>query len=96
MPWVSGRHLLGTLCGLHAAYNNLSQKKSKKFHAHLTILDHYDVMLARVLSVLMLLHQLNTRPDTTEQLEIQATLMYMYCGVAMPSYCHDRYASSNV
>ncbi|TFK84369.1 hypothetical protein K466DRAFT_527474 [Polyporus arcularius HHB13444] len=85
-----GRHVLGTLSGLHLAYKKLTKKKQKRFHAHLTLLDIHDATIARDLCLLMLLHDLNRTKDPMSRVEINATLMYMYTGMAMPSYCHER------
>ncbi len=85
-----GRHVLGTLSGLHLAYKKLAKKKQKRFHAHLTLLDIHDATIARDLSLLMLLHDLNRTKDPMSRVEINATLMYMFTGMAMPSYCHER------
>ena len=68
--------------------------KQSQFHAHLTLLDFHDATIARDLCVLMLLHWLNNTTDTIEQAEIKATLMYTFCGVAMPDYCYDRWVKS--
>ncbi|KAH9916974.1 uncharacterized protein BXZ73DRAFT_105668 [Epithele typhae] len=85
-----GRHVYGTLSGLHATYRSISKARQAKFRAHLTLLDIHEVPLARNLSVLMLLLQLNDTSDKTERAEINATLMYTFAGVIMPPYCHDR------
>ena len=95
-PYLPARHLFGTLCGLHSEYKRLADNKKANFRVHITALDHHDVMLTRDLTVLMLLHQLNTRPGTVQQDEIQATLMYVYCGMAMPQYCFERYVRACV
>ena len=92
--YMLARHLFGSLCGLHAEYRRLADNKKLDFRVHITALDHHDVMLARDLTVLMLLHQLNTHPGMVEQDEIQATLMYVYCGMAMPQYCFERYVQA--
>ena len=46
--------------------------------------------MARDLCVLTLLDQLSSATDPIVKAEIQATLMYMFCGAVMPSYCYDR------
>ncbi len=88
--FLLGRHVLGTLSGLHVAYKKLPKAKRSRFHAHLTLLDIHDATIARDLTVLMLLHWLNNTTDVIERAEIRATLMYTFCGVAMPGYCYDR------
>ncbi|KAH9916972.1 uncharacterized protein BXZ73DRAFT_80940 [Epithele typhae] len=85
-----GRHVLSTLCGLHVAYRELDKKKRKKFHAHFTLLDIHGGMLARDISILLLIDQLTRSMSATARAEINATLMYTFCGVVMPSYCYDR------
>ncbi|KAI0719792.1 hypothetical protein C8T65DRAFT_725210 [Cerioporus squamosus] len=64
--------------------------KRSRFHAHLTLLDIHDATIARDLCLLMLLHELNKTKDSIDKAELNATLMYMFCGMAMPSYCHER------
>ncbi|PIL28785.1 hypothetical protein GSI_08829 [Ganoderma sinense ZZ0214-1] len=85
-----GRHVLGTLSGLYEAYKKLPAAKKSKFKAHLTLLDIHDGTMARDLCVLTLLDQLSDASDPIVKAEIQATLMYMFCGAVMPSYCYDR------
>ncbi|TFK84364.1 hypothetical protein K466DRAFT_527460 [Polyporus arcularius HHB13444] len=85
-----GRHVLGTLCGLLDGYWKLSKAKQLQFKAHLTLLDIHDATLARDLCLFMLLHELATTKDATAKVEIKATLMYMFCGAAMPPYCYER------
>ncbi|KAI0719796.1 hypothetical protein C8T65DRAFT_736355 [Cerioporus squamosus] len=84
------RHVLATIRGLSTACSNLPKAKKAKFHAHLTLLDINATMIARDLCVFLLLHELNNTSDATARAEIKATLMYMFCGAAMPSYCYDR------
>lgn len=90
---LPGRHAFGTIVGLHQAYRGLPKVKKNKLHAHLTLLDIHDATVARDLTVLMLLHDLSQALDTTTRAEITATLMYVYCGAAMPSYCYDRFVN---
>ena len=85
-----GRHVLGTLSGLYEAYKKLPAAKKAKFKAHLTLLDIHDGTMAIDLCVLTLLDQLSSATDPIVKAEIQATLMYMFCGAVMPSYCYDR------
>ncbi|TFK84368.1 hypothetical protein K466DRAFT_654782 [Polyporus arcularius HHB13444] len=85
-----GRHVLATVCGLHAAYKQLSKAKQRSFRAHLTLLDIDHSMLARDLCMLLLLHQLNSTSNTIIRTEIKATLMYTFIGAVMPPYCFER------
>ncbi|TBU53623.1 hypothetical protein BD310DRAFT_887493 [Dichomitus squalens] len=87
-----GRHVLGTLSGLYEAYKKLPEAKRANCRAHLTLLDIHDGTMARNLCLLMLLDQLNRATDPIDRAEINATLMYMFCGAVMPSYCYDRQA----
>ena len=87
----AARHVFGTIVGLNQAYNHLRDASKNHFHAHLTMLDIHDAPIARDLCLLMLLHDLSLESDVTSRAEIKATLLYMYCGAVMPSYCYDRY-----
>ena len=85
-----GRHALGTLVGLHEAFQKLPKTKRTQFKAHLTLLDVHDATIARDVCILMLLHALTEASDATARAEIKATLTYTFCGAAMPSYCYKR------
>ncbi|KAI0649800.1 hypothetical protein C8Q79DRAFT_923284 [Trametes meyenii] len=85
-----GRHALGTVAGLYQAYKKLPGSKQSAFHAHLTLLDIHPTAITRDLCMLMLLHELNSATDALARTEIKATLMYCFCGAAMPGYCYDR------
>ncbi|KAI0724335.1 hypothetical protein C8T65DRAFT_733972 [Cerioporus squamosus] len=85
-----GRHVFGTVCGLHNTYKKLSKAKQAQFRSHITMLDIHDGMIARDLCILMLLHEYNTAADEKTRIEISATFMYAYLGAVMPSYCYDR------
>ena len=87
----AARHAIGTITGLHKAYGRLTKAKQNQFHAHLTLLDIHDAPIARDLCLFVLLHDLSQTQDATTKAEIIATIMYMYCGAAMPSYCYNRY-----
>ncbi|KAH7922618.1 hypothetical protein BV22DRAFT_1070111 [Leucogyrophana mollusca] len=86
------RHVFGTLIGMHRAHKKLSPQKRASFHAHLTLLDIQDTALARDLCILMLINDLLERSDHDKitQVEIKATIFYVYVGIVMPSYCWDR------
>ncbi|KAI0657611.1 hypothetical protein C8Q70DRAFT_1055762 [Cubamyces menziesii] len=88
-----GRHALGTLVGLHEAFQKLPKTKRTQFKAHLTLLDVHDATIARDVCILMLLHALTEASDATARAEIKATLTYTFCGAAMPSYCYKRLTS---
>ncbi|TFK90199.1 hypothetical protein K466DRAFT_543778 [Polyporus arcularius HHB13444] len=85
-----GRHVFGTICGLHNTYKKLSKAKQAHFRSHITMLDVHDGMIARDLCILMLLHEYNTAASEKARVAISATLMYTYLGAAMPSYCYDK------
>ncbi|KAI0737514.1 hypothetical protein C8Q80DRAFT_1115040 [Daedaleopsis nitida] len=84
------RHVFGSLLGLSAAHKTMGAKGQADFHAHLTLLDIHDATIARDLCIFMLLHQLNGTNDETVRTEIKVTLMYVFCGAVMPSYCYQR------
>ncbi|OSD01022.1 hypothetical protein PYCCODRAFT_1478791 [Trametes coccinea BRFM310] len=84
-----GRHAFGTLAGLFKEYQQLSENRKAAFHAHLTFLDIHPTAIARDLSMLVLLNDLNNATKPLTRTEIKATLMYTFCGLAMPSYCYD-------
>ena len=81
---------MATLCGLASTFDQVSETRRAAFHAHLTLLDIHAATIARDLEMILLLDQLNHTNDTTARIEIKATLMYVFCGVVMPSYCYDR------
>ncbi|KAI9060048.1 hypothetical protein FKP32DRAFT_1679333 [Trametes sanguinea] len=85
-----GRHAFGTLAGLFKEYKQLSANRKAAFHAHLTLLDIHPTAIARDLCMLVLLNDFNTAAKSLVRTEIKATLMYMFCGLAMPAYCYDR------
>ncbi|RDX52492.1 hypothetical protein OH76DRAFT_1480607 [Lentinus brumalis] len=84
------RHVLATLSGLSIAYNELSDDRKENVHVHLTLLDINDTTIARDLCLFMLLDELNRASDMVEKAEIKMTLMCMFCGAVMPSYCYNR------
>jgi hypothetical protein len=63
-----------------------------KLKVHITLLDIHPVALARDLCILMLLNELceMKAQSNVEATELKATIFYVYIGVVMPSYCHDR------
>ncbi len=83
---------MSTLCGLSSKYANYPADKKGVFHAHLTLLDIHAATIARDLCVFLLLGELAWHTvGAATAMEIKATLMYIYCGVVMPSYCYARY-----
>ena len=60
----------------------------------MTMLDIHEAAIARNLCILMLLYALADTDDAATRTEILATLMYSFCGVAMPSYCDRRSVNS--
>ena len=82
--------MLGTLCGLRKALQNLSPGRKLQFRVHATLLDIHEAIIARDLCMLMLLHDLNNTIDGLERTEIHATLMYTFAGAVMPAYCYNR------
>ncbi|KAI0658112.1 hypothetical protein C8Q70DRAFT_201642 [Cubamyces menziesii] len=85
-----GRHAFGTIVGLYEAYKGLPTPKQAAFHAHLTLLDIHPTAIARDLCMLLLLHEFNNTTDSVARVEIEATLMYVFCAGVMPSYCYTR------
>jgi hypothetical protein len=63
-----------------------------KLKVHITLLDIHPVVFARDLCILMLLNELceMKKQSTVEATEVKTTIFYVYVGVVMPSYCHDR------
>ncbi|RPD61780.1 hypothetical protein L226DRAFT_506692 [Lentinus tigrinus ALCF2SS1-7] len=84
------RHVMSTLCGLASVFEKFPEARRAVFHTHLTLLDIHAATIARDLTMFLLLDQLNHTKNATARLEIKATLMYIFCGVAMPSYCYRR------
>ncbi len=87
------RHVMASLCGLQKVYGTLPVEKQAAYHVHLTLLDVHEVTMARDLCTFLLLDELNRTTDATGRTEIKATLMYMFCGAAMPSYCYRRFVT---
>ncbi|TFK27293.1 hypothetical protein FA15DRAFT_220295 [Coprinopsis marcescibilis] len=85
----------GTVIGLKDSYDKLSHQKQEHFKAHLVFLDHHFATVARDLLMFMFLDQLrDCQMDPTTRLEIMATLVYLYIGWMMPSYCYGRWISA--
>ncbi|TFK84367.1 hypothetical protein K466DRAFT_625040 [Polyporus arcularius HHB13444] len=85
------RHVMSTLCGLSSKYANFPADKKGVFQAHLTLLDIHAATIARDLCIFLLLGELAWHTvGAATAMEIKATLMYIYCGVVMPSYCYAR------
>ena len=90
-----GRHVYATLIDLHDTYKQLSNAKRDTLGIHITMLDHHPAILARDLCILMLLDQLtDDHLEVSERLEVEATLVYTYCGMLLPSYCDKRSVNS--
>lgn len=88
---ASARHVFATLVDLQNVFQNLNKTKQKAFHAHITMLDHHPGILARDLTILMLLDQLiDGGLDATARLEIETTLSYTYTSLLLPAYCSER------
>jgi hypothetical protein len=85
------RHAFGTLVGLAKAQGNLRPQQRKDLKAHLTLLDIHFATIARDLLLCMFLHTLaEEQLDADARLELQASLVYIYVGWAMPDYCSER------
>lgn len=70
----------------------MSDGRRERLRVHLTLLDVSDATIARDLCIFMLLDELNKTTDTTERMEIKATLMYAFSAPVMPPYCAQRWA----
>ncbi|KAH8101271.1 hypothetical protein BXZ70DRAFT_1007652 [Cristinia sonorae] len=85
------RHAYGSIIGLGKAYMKLNRRKASKIQAHFTLLDCQSTALARDLSIFLMLDQLSQHNGPAkERLEIVATIFYVFIGVLMPPYCHER------
>ncbi|KAJ7183828.1 hypothetical protein C8R46DRAFT_1344531 [Mycena filopes] len=86
------RHVFGTLIDLHqrVRLERLNQKQRKALKVHITLLDIKEHSLARDLLVLFFLSKIANCSDTTEKLELQAALFYLYTAPFIPEYCRQR------
>ncbi|KDR73934.1 hypothetical protein GALMADRAFT_250621 [Galerina marginata CBS 339.88] len=88
------RHAFGTLIGLGLARSKLGVAHKHAMKAHITALDIHFASVARTVILFMLVNALMTAREGGEgpetMLEIQATLVYVYVGWIIPSYCHAR------
>ncbi|THH27274.1 hypothetical protein EUX98_g6912 [Antrodiella citrinella] len=86
-----GRHVYTTIVDLHASYKKLSKERKDAMFLHITMLDLHPAMLARDMVILMLASQLGDDGiEEEDRLEIQAAAVYLWNGVALPSYCAER------
>ncbi|KIJ64313.1 hypothetical protein HYDPIDRAFT_112299 [Hydnomerulius pinastri MD-312] len=86
-----GRHVFSTFVGLGRALKRLAIPKRKHLKVHMTLLDIHSGTIARDLLMLMLLNELiEGQPSEIERAEIMCTLMYVFIGWIMPSYCATR------
>ncbi|TCD70624.1 hypothetical protein EIP91_002655 [Steccherinum ochraceum] len=87
------RHVFGSLIGLKRSHTNLEASKQPHLHVHITLLDIHATILARDLCILVLLDDLieNQGRDEDTKLEIMATIVYIYVGDVVPSYCAERF-----
>ena len=87
----SGRHALGTLIGLGRAASRLSQPKRSHLKTHVTLLDIHPAIMARNLLLFMMIDILvQDTLGALDRLELQATIVYVFIGWIMPSYCEKR------
>jgi hypothetical protein len=86
-----GRHALGTLIGLGRAASKLSQPKRGDLKTHITLMDIHPAIIARNLLFFMMIDALvqHTLEDI-DRLEVQVTMIYVFIGWIMPSYCEKR------
>lgn len=87
------RHVYTTLIDLHLHHTSqkLSKEKKDALFVHITMNDVHPAMLARDMILLMLASQLGDEGlEPEDLLELKATLVYFWNGLAMPSYCADR------
>ncbi|SJL02420.1 uncharacterized protein ARMOST_05747 [Armillaria ostoyae] len=91
-----GRHIFGSIIGLHQAYLKLTPDKRKAIKVHFTLLDIHPTVIARNLCLLLMIDQLmemrmRKNINKVEQTEIKATIFYIWMGFILPAYCHDRF-----
>lgn len=96
LPLYTARHVFGTITGYRQALLELPESERSSCHVHITLNDIHPAVLARNLVLFQLLNDLKNETGTTlEEYETNATLMYTYWGVAMPSYCFARYVTKH-
>ncbi|KAK0491418.1 hypothetical protein IW261DRAFT_1621216 [Armillaria novae-zelandiae] len=86
-------HVLGSIIGFSKTSLKMTPEKRKATSVHFTLLDIHPI-LARDLCLFMmveeLIHLRERAHDELEEVEIKATLLYIWMGVIIPSYCHAR------
>lgn len=87
----TGRHSFGTLIGLGIEAAKLTPSRRASLKGHVTLLDIHPYVIARNLLMLMMVHSLaHEALDELDRIELQATLVYLFIGWAMPAYCDRR------
>lgn len=88
---IMSSHAYATTIGINKVFKRLGKSKQEMLNVHLTLLDIHPGILARDLVLMMLAYELGDENlDPVDKLEIQATAIYTFAGVAMPSYCAER------
>ncbi|KAH8102117.1 hypothetical protein BXZ70DRAFT_930357 [Cristinia sonorae] len=86
-----GRHVYTTIIDLHHEWKKLPKDKGDALFTHITMLDIHPAMLARDMIILSLARQLGDEGlEPTDRLEIKAACVYLWNGIALPSYCAER------
>ncbi len=72
----------------------MTPEKREVTNVHFTLLDIHPTVLARDLCLFMMIEELihlrERAHDEVEEVEIKATLLYIWMGAIIPSYCHAR------
>ncbi|KAF9026023.1 hypothetical protein BDZ89DRAFT_1067865 [Hymenopellis radicata] len=85
------RHVFGSVVGLSQARLKLNKRKRQVMRAHLTMNDIHPSALARDLCMLFLLDELSSNRDNEiKEAELKMTLLSIWMGLIMPSYCYIR------
>jgi len=90
-----GRHAFGTLIGLGFAASKLSKlKKRGDLKPHIILPDIHPAIMARNLLLFMMIDILaRDTLGVVDRLEVQTTVVYVFIGWIMPSYCEKRCAA---
>ncbi|KAK0461720.1 uncharacterized protein EV420DRAFT_124965 [Desarmillaria tabescens] len=96
--WGGGgdaRHVLASIIGFRKDYVKMTPEKRDATNVHFTLLDIHPTVLARDLCLFMMVEELialrERAHDELEEVEIKATLLYIWMGAIIPSYCHVRF-----
>ncbi|TCD61538.1 hypothetical protein EIP91_008282 [Steccherinum ochraceum] len=86
-----GRHVYTTVVDVHHQWKKLPQEKKDATFVHITMNDIHPAMLARDIVIMSLASQISDEGlEPIDRLEIKAAVVYLWNGVAMPSYCAER------